>query len=129
MKEIVPKTRGRPPILLELDEKFLKAIRIKGGVVNIHVVRASATALIKTNPSSFQHLRNFSMPRSWVQSLYRRMGLTKRAGTTSRPPVPQGLYDECRVEYLGDIDKKIKKYKILIKRHHRMCPLASLQWQ
>ena len=115
VKEIVPKTRGRPPILLELDEKLrkvLKAIRMKGGVVNIHVVRATATALIKTNPSSSQHLRNFSMPRSWVQSLYRRMGLTKRAGTTSRPPVPQGLYDECRVEYLGDIDKKIKKYKI-----------------
>ena len=113
--EIVSKTRGRPPILLELDEKlrkFLKAIRMKGGVVNIHVVRATATALIETNPSTSQHLRNFSMPRSWVQSLYRRMGLTKRAGTTSRPPVPQGLFDECRLQYLGDIDKKIKQYKI-----------------
>ena len=115
VKEIEPKTRGRPPILLELDEKlrkFLRAIRMKGGVVNIHVVRATATALIETNPFSSQHLRNFSMPRSWVQSLYRRMGLTKRAGTTSRPPVPQGLFDECRLEYLGDIDKKIKQYKI-----------------
>ena len=80
--------------------------------MNIHVVRATATALIKSNPSSSQHLHDFSMPRSWVQSLYRRMGLTMRAGTTSRPPVLQGLYDQCRVEYLGDIDNKIKKYKI-----------------
>jgi len=115
VKEIVPKTRGRPPILLELDErlrKFLTAIRMKGGVVNIHVVRTTATALIKTNPSSSQHLRNFSMPRSWVQSLYRRMGFTKRAGTTSQPPVPQGLYDACRLEYLGAIDRKVKQHKI-----------------
>ena len=35
--------------MLDLDEKlfkFLKAVRIKGGVVNIHVVRATAEALI-----------------------------------------------------------------------------------
>ena len=90
----------------------MTAIRTKGGVVNIHVVRATAAALLKTNLSSSQHLGNFSMPRSWVQSLYRRMGLTKRAGTTSRPPMPQGLYDECRLEYLSQIDTKIKKYEI-----------------
>lgn len=134
--EIVSKTRGCPPILLELDEKLRKAIRMKGGVVSIYVVRATATALIETNPSASQNLRNFSMPRSWVQSLYRHMGLTRRAGTTSRPAVPQGLFDECRLEYLGDIYKKINSTKsplnlfsILIKRHHLMYLLASLQWQ
>ena len=39
--EIIAKPKGRPPILLDLDEKlikFLKAIRAKGGVVNVHVV-------------------------------------------------------------------------------------------
>ena len=67
--EIVSKTRGRLPIFLELDEKlqeFLKGIRMKGGVVNSHVVRAPATALIGTNPSTCQHLHNFSMPRCWT---------------------------------------------------------------
>ena len=42
--EIAAKPKGCPPILLDLDEKmlkFLKAIRSKGGVVNIHVVRAA----------------------------------------------------------------------------------------
>ncbi len=37
-------TRGRPPYMLKLDDKlirFLKAIRSKGGVFNIHVVRCS----------------------------------------------------------------------------------------
>ena len=101
--------------LLDLDEKlikFLKAVRANGGVVNIHVVRAATDALIASNPSSSMHLQNFSKPRSWVQSLYRRMGYTKRASTTSRPPVPQGLYSECRRDYLQDIDSKIRKYGI-----------------
>ncbi len=38
--------RGRPPLLLELDDKLVTAIRSKGGVVNIHVVRATTEALI-----------------------------------------------------------------------------------
>ena len=90
------KPRGRPPILLELDEKlikFLRAVRSKGGVVNIHVVHAATTALIASNPSTSQQLLNFG-------------------GMTSRPPVQQGLYDECRVSYLRDIDTKRKKYNI-----------------
>ena len=112
--QIPAKPKGRPPILLDLDEKlikFLKAIRVKGGVVNIYIFRAAAKALIENSPSS-QHLRNFTMPRSWVQSLYRRMGYSRRAGTTARPPVPQGLYDECRRDFLQDIDNKVKEYKI-----------------
>ena len=107
--------KGRPPILLDLDEKlvtFLKAVRTKGGVVNIHVVRAVAKALIDSNQSSSKYLQNFNFPRSWVQSLYRRMGYTRRAATTGRPPVPQGLYNECRREFLQEIDNRIKKYKI-----------------
>ena len=37
--------RSRPPLLLELDAKrikFLEAVQMKGGVINIHVVRATA---------------------------------------------------------------------------------------
>ena len=57
--------------------------------------------LIASNPSTSQQLVNFDMPRSWVQSIYHRMGYVKRMGTTSRPPLPQGLYDECRVSMEG----------------------------
>ena len=108
--------RGRPPLLMELDRRllqFLNAVRARGGVVNSHVVRATADALIRSNHSpGFQHLQNFSMPRSWIQSVYKRMGYTRRMGTTGRPPVPKGLYDECRVSYLCDIEAKRKKYNI-----------------
>ena len=112
---IPAKPRGRPPILLDLDGKlidFLKAIRLKGGVINIHVVRAAAKALIESNPTSSQQLLRFDMPRSWVHSLYKRIGYTIRRGTTSRPPVPRGLYNECRREYLHSINEMIEEHAI-----------------
>lgn len=101
-----------PPLMLDLDEKLLKAVRIKGGVVNIHVVRATAEALIHSNPSQMQHYARFDMPRSWVQSIYRRMGYSRKLGTTGRPPVPPGLYEECRLDFLGSIESKIKEHSI-----------------
>ena len=76
------------------------------------MVRATTLALIASNPSTSQHLNNFDMPRSWVQSVYHRMGFTKRMGTTSQPHVPKGLYDESRFAYLRDIEKKINTYSI-----------------
>ena len=52
--KLAVKPRGRPPILPELDTKllnFLKAVRSKGGIINIHVVRSTASALINSNPA------------------------------------------------------------------------------
>ena len=51
--------------MLELDSKLVKllhAIRNRGGVVNIHVVRASAKALIDTNMQGCQQLSHFDIP-------------------------------------------------------------------
>lgn len=102
-------------ILTELDGKllsFLKAVRSRGGVINIHVVRAAAKALIEANADTQQQLRKFDMPRSWVHSIYRRMGLTRRMGTTSRPPVPHGLYTECRRYFLREVDQNRKEFSV-----------------
>ena len=47
-------TRGRPPILVDLDQKLislLKSIRNRGGVVNFSVLKALALALIERNPA------------------------------------------------------------------------------
>ena len=112
---ITPQPRGRPPILLELDTKLIKlllVIRTKGGVVNIHVVRATAKALTESNPVAGSHLAKFKMPRSWVHSIYRRMGFSRRTGTTTRPPVPQGLFDACKRDYLSHVNDKRTKYNI-----------------
>ena len=53
------------------------------------------------------------MRRSWVQSIYRRMGLSRRLGTTGRPPVPRGIYEECRFDYLHDISNKVSTFSIV----------------
>ena len=55
---------------------------------------------------------SFEMHRSWVQSVYRRLGYKRRLGTTSRPPVPRGLYEESRRDFLGDIMHYIKHHSI-----------------
>lgn len=106
--------KGCPPIMMELDAKliqFLRAVCTKGGVINASVVRAAATALIVSNPTTSQQLIKFDMPCSWIQSIYQWIGFTRRIGTTARPPVPQGLFDECRVQYLRDIDVKVNGNK------------------
>ena len=49
-KRIVAKKRGRPVLLGEIDEmvqRFLEALRKKGGVVNAVVARSVAKALVK----------------------------------------------------------------------------------
>uniref|UniRef100_A0A1X7USG5 DDE-1 domain-containing protein n=1 Tax=Amphimedon queenslandica TaxID=400682 RepID=A0A1X7USG5_AMPQE len=52
------------------------------------------------------------MNRSWVQSVYRRLGYKRRLGTTSRPPVPRGLYEESRRGFLGHIMHYVKLHSI-----------------
>ena len=52
------------------------------------------------------------MPRSWVHSIYKRMGYTVRARTTSSPPVPYGLYKENRYTFLSSIVETVEQYSI-----------------
>ena len=99
---------------MDLDNKlltFLKGIRSRGGVINVHVVRGVIHELITSNPA-VTHLNNFDMHRSWMHSIYKRMGYTVRAGTTSRPPVPYGLYTENRYTFLSSIVETVEQHSI-----------------
>ena len=114
MTSIPEDTRGRPPILLDLDKKLitlLKSIRNRGGVVNFSVVKASALALIKSNPTKdFGGLEPTS---SWVRSVYRRCKkFSRRAGTTTKPPVPLGIFEECKLTFLTNIKRCITTHNI-----------------
>ena len=106
-------THGRPPSLLELDSKlisFLKSIRSRGGVVNSCVVKATALALVNSN--NISGLRGFEPIPTWVKSTCRRCNFTRRAGTTTRPPVPRGVFEECKLIFLTDISRAITQQKI-----------------
>ena len=101
-------TRGRPPSLLELDSKLislLKSIRSRSGVVNSCVVKATALALVNSN--NISELRGFEPKPTWVKSIF-----TRRAGTTTRPPVPRGVFEECKLTFLTDISRAITQHKI-----------------
>ena len=106
--------RGRPLFLYELDSKliaFIQNLRSRGGVVN-GSVSAAAKALISSNPSMRDKYLSFTPMRGWTQSIYRRCNFSRRAGTTTKPPVPRGVYEECKLTYLSDIDNCIKQHKI-----------------
>lgn len=106
-------TRGRPPILLELDSKLislLQSIRSRGGVINYSVVKATALALVNSN--TITSLAGFEPTVPWVKSIYRRCNFTRRAGTTTRPPVPRGLFEECKLTFLTDINRAITQHNI-----------------
>ena len=49
---------------------------------------------------------------TWVKSIYRRCNFTRQTGTTTRPPVPRGLFEECKLTFLTDINKMITENKI-----------------
>ena len=106
--------RGHPPLLFDLDSKlviFLVSLRSRGGVVNENVVVAAAKALINSNPS-MQKCSSFTPTRGWIQSIYKRCNFSRRAGTTSKPPVPRGLYEECKLSFLVDIKNCVKQYSV-----------------
>jgi len=78
-------------------------------MVNIHVVGASASikALSASNPSETQKRHDFSMPCSWVYSVYKCLGY---GGTTTCPPVCTSMtlrLGACGRDYRGfeDPDK------------------------
>ena len=99
--EISAKSRGRPPILQELDVKLISSSEVFVVKVAWSTGMLFEKQLLLLLLSISQHLLNFYMPRAWIQSIYHRMGYTKRMGTTTRPPIPSGLYKECRMEYQG----------------------------
>ena len=80
---------------------------------------------MKCNPAVTPQLSRFDMPRSLMQSLYRRMKFTRRAGTTSCPPVPKGIYEECRSENLRDV-KNILAEMVLYAYKHKF---LTFQWE
>ena len=78
------------PLLLKVDTRlivFLNTVQKRRGVVNCHVVRAAAKALIESAESGTvrQNLNKIDLPHTWVQSIYRCMKFNRRIATTSRP--------------------------------------------
>ena len=94
---IVNKFRGRLCLLgnkiKPLVQKYLKATRYKGGVVNTTVAIATAKALTKRYP--LLEKDHVELGQSWAQSLFRRIGFVCRMKTTGKVKIPVGTQKEA----------------------------------
>ena len=89
--ELAVLPRGRPLLLGSSDQmvqRFLLALRSRGGVVSSTIAVATAKALIARNPQ--QNLDHIELNSSWAQSLFRRMGFKRRMRTTGKVEIPEG---------------------------------------
>ena len=106
--------RGRPLLLASLDQmvqRFLLALRSKGGMVSSTIAVASAKALIARNPQlNLNHIDLDSS--SWTQSLFRRMGFKRRLRTTGKVEIPEGARKEAELLFLHNIVSVVERYEI-----------------
>lgn len=108
--------RGRPLLLSDdLDFKlrsFLTNLRTAGGTINRHVLYGVLMGLIKSDLSRYGQYLEFCVTNGWVQSLYIRMGYTRRMVTTSRPVITRALWLETRDRFLNEIAEAVATYNI-----------------
>jgi len=113
VSKFVPLKRGRPLFLGSLDgmvQRFLMALRNRGGVVSRTVAIATAKALISRNPQF--ELGHIKIDYSWTKSLFKRMGFVKRMRTTSKVEITEGAKKECELLFLHDIVSTIEEHNI-----------------
>ena len=107
---------GRPLLLSDdLDFKlrsFLTNLRTAGGTINRHVLYGVLMGLIKSDLSRYGQYLEFCVTNGWVQSLYTRMGYTRRMVTTSRPVITRALWLETRDRFLNEIAEAVGTYNI-----------------
>lgn len=113
-KSLINKRRGRPRMLGDklddLVQRFLKATRYKRGIVNTTVAIATATALVNRYP--LLEKDDIILSRAWAQSLFRRMGFTKRRATTGKITIPSGAQKEAELKFMHQLVNQVEKYNI-----------------
>jgi len=112
-QELAHMPRGRPLLLGSLDQmvqRFLLALRSRGGVVSRTIAIAVARALITRNPQ--YNLGHVKVDSYWAQSLFRRMGFKRRMRTTGKVEIPEGARREAELLYLHDIVSTIERHDI-----------------
>ena len=71
-----------------------------------------ATALVLVDSNKTQYLREFDPTVTWVKAIYRCCNFTRQAGTTTRPSNHRGMFEECKLIFLSDINKMTTENKI-----------------
>ena len=86
--------------------------RSAGGTVNKRVIHGIFIGLIKSDLSRFGGYLKFAITNGWLQSLYRRMGLTRRTVTALRPATTKAAWLEVNPKFLYDIVSSVVEDEI-----------------
>ena len=87
-------------------------MRTAGGTINKHVIYGILMGLIKAHLTRYGRCLDFVVTKGWIQSLYKRMYMSRRMVTTSRPIVTAFLWEEVRTQFHNDIASAVIKYNI-----------------
>lgn len=87
-------------------QRFLIALRSRGGVVSRTVAIATAKALILRNPQ--YELGHIKLDYTWSKSLFRRTEFKKRTKTTFKVDIIKGVRKEVELLFLHDIVSNIE---------------------
>ena len=100
-KKLANKMRGRSTCLGQnldtLVQKFLRATRYKGGVVDTQTAQATAKAPVKRYP--LLEKENLVLGAPWAKSLFRRMGFFLRRKTTAKVLIHEGVLKEPELKF------------------------------
>jgi len=101
---------GRPLLLRKFDAMYIRAMSNRGAVITWSIANSAAGALIKKYPGVVGEINlDYS---SWAQSLFRRMGFTRRRKNTSKVDIPEAARKEIEYLFLYEIVNKVEKFKI-----------------
>jgi len=108
--ELAKKPLGRPPMLSDIDQdvqKYMKQMRLCGGVINTAVITAAATGfMLEKNKTAFsEYVGCIKITTSYTKSLLSRMNFVKRKGSSTAKITP--------VEF--DVVKKTFLYEAKVK--------------
>ena len=113
-KKLANKMLGRPTLLGQnhdvLVQKFLRATRYKGGVMNMQTVLATAKALVKRYP--LLEKENLILGAPYAKSLFCRMDFVLRRKTTAKVLVPEGALKEAELKFHHQIVNYMERYQI-----------------
>ena len=118
LNQLPRKQRGAKTLLPEdIDEKviaMIKSMRAAGCVVNYNIaisiakgiVLASDRSLLKENGGILE------FHQTWCQSIFRRLGFSKRRATTAKQPVSPGFLKEIRFTFHRSIKEVVSAYDV-----------------
>ena len=93
-----------------LVQKFLRATRYKGRVVNMQTALATAKALVKRYP--LLEKENIVLGVPWAKSLLCCMAFVLCRKTTTKVLIPEGALKEAELKFHHQIVNYVEKYQI-----------------